>query len=279
VSAVSRRLGPVARETIACLMPLICAGGLFAVIFLLSLIPGAAERSCSHASALSQPVMTLEGFACAEFFLNRYQTLIGVAGAFALGLIAVRPVWRQVALSVQQAIIAGRPFVTDAIDQNTSDTLRLNQMKVDLISPVETLDWLIDVFSEEPESHLVEGILRQFERIKTAVRTTLIEWADLCDLPRLNDDERALRNSLLKELGKISVATAHRVPSPDETREENREREFSYIIERSALLKDGLPSLLSVWEANTAAVREERAALLRHSAAVRKSITTLPGAS
>ena len=120
------RLTPVARETIACMAPLLCATVLFAGIFLLSLVPTTIERSCSYAGVLSQlPGMPLEGFACAEFFFNRYQALIGVGTGFVIGVIAVYPVWLQVKLLARQTVLSGQSLVADAIEQTPNDSIQL----------------------------------------------------------------------------------------------------------------------------------------------------------
>jgi hypothetical protein len=272
-SLLKSRFGSIAREIVVCLSPLLFAAALFATILLITFVPMVADRACVYAGLLAQPLgQSLDGLACAEFFLNRYQTLIGVGAAFAVGIIAVRPVWRQVRLSSEQILIAGQSFVVDAIEYNANDRLRLNRI-AQLLSHFETLGWFIDVFGESPEPALADSIRKQYDRIRSTARSAMEEWSEFEDHPRLGEQERKNRIVLLALLQKIMAAFHHPLTELNKSNEENDLKEFELILRlHGEISEKELPNLKEVCRLSSAWVSEEHRLHSKHAAAVRKSI-------
>ena len=72
-------------------------------------------------------------------------------------------------MSAEQILIAGLPFVDDAIEHNADDRQRLTKIAA-LLSQIETLGWFIDVFGETPEPALAAAIRRHSSRKQTVKR-------------------------------------------------------------------------------------------------------------
>jgi hypothetical protein len=273
----SSKLSPAARETIACMVPLLVAAAPFILLFLVPAISAAINRSCAYGASIAQPTLTeLSSFACAEFFLNRYQTLLGIAGALVAAAIAAAPVWRQVSLSTEQILIAGLPFVNDAIEHNADDRQRLTKISA-LLSQIETLGWFIDVFGEAPEPALSEAIKRHFDRICETAKSTVEGWSDFEDHARLGEQERKNRIALFAILQNVTrVFLKPLVFNPFEDDDIDNLRLAELILSRyGEVAKDGYPALQAAWELNSRTVREEGQLLRKHAVAVRKSIANL----
>jgi hypothetical protein len=268
-------LSPAARETIACMVPMLVAAAPFVLLFLVPAISTAINRSCAYGASIAQPTVTeLSGFVCAEFFLNRYQTLLGIAGALLAAAIAAAPVWRQVSLSTEQILIAGLPFVTDAIEHNVDDRQRLTKIAA-LLSQIETLCWFIDVFGETPEPALAEAITKHFDRICETAKSAMEGWSDFEDHARLGEQERKNRIALFAILQ--NVARVFLAPfNPFEDGDIGNLRLAELILSRHGeVAKDEYPALQEAWELNSRTVSEESQLLRKHAAAVRKSIANL----
>jgi hypothetical protein len=222
------RLSTASRETIECLSPLFYVTVFFGGLFALSLVPVLLDRSCAHAGALSQPSSaTLEGFGCAEFFLNRYQTLLGIAGALAAAFIAAAPVWRQVGLSGMQAALQLQPVIEGMEKEIRSDSdivLSIGAIE----RRIENLAFLANVGAEEGVgSSIIEHILLEIRQIGDMIDVALErEMPQFVGRLRLNKDERDQRNILEKRLHEARRVMLRPAPSPGKSPQEMIDEAF-----------------------------------------------------
>jgi hypothetical protein len=92
------------RETIICMMPLWVSIVLFGALFIVASLAFGIDRACQYAGSISQPPGSeLSGWACAEFFLNRYQTVIGVLIGATVTLYAASRAWAGLQHQIQHA--------------------------------------------------------------------------------------------------------------------------------------------------------------------------------
>jgi hypothetical protein len=274
-----RHLGTHWLETASCFLPLILASLVFASFFCISLLPQLSERACAHAGSIAQPVMLdLSGAACIEFFLNRYQTLIGVFAAFSLALVAVAPVWKQVTLMTMQASLQAQSVVTIAELEIRDDLTQLNEV-TSLVSSVELCEFILDLITEDDDPNLENALEVRTKSIAIEIRELLKDWDGFGDRLRLNDDEILLRNDLKETLEQISIVLRDGgPPRRNLSDEENRRiQKKEARVKGATIVTKFLPKLQQQLSSNMNAIKSEKMTLSRQSQAVRKALSNLAG--
>ncbi len=226
------KLSPAARETIVCMAPLFVAAIPFVLLFAIPAISTVIDRSCAYGASIAQPtIAALQGFTCAEFFLNRYQTLLGVAGALVAAGMAAAPVWRQVKLSGMQAALQLQPVI-EAMEEEIGDDSRIVASIIIIERRIDNLVFLADVAMEEGAEGPITGHIHR----------ELIEIDDLIDIAsekniprfvarlRLSPDIRALRTALEGQLVEARKAVRRPVPAPNKSAQEMINEEFCRIL-------------------------------------------------
>lgn len=208
--------------------PLFVAAVPFVLIFAIPAISTVIDRSCAYGASIAQPAIeALQGFICAEFFLNRYQTLLGIAGALVAAGIAAAPVWRQVKLSGMQAALQLQPVI-EAMEEEIGDDSRIVASIVVIKRRLEILIFLADVATEEGAEGPITGSIHQ-ELIKI---DDLMDIATEQDVPRfvarlrLSPDIRALRTALNGLLLDARKAIPRTVLVPNKLAQEMINEEF-----------------------------------------------------
>jgi hypothetical protein len=169
----------------------------------------------------------LEGFACAEFFLNRYQTLLGIGGALAAAIIAAAPVWRQVKLTGMQAALQLQPVIV-AMEAEIADDLRIVEEAIIIERRIDNLFFLANVACEEgAHGSIVDHVHREMGAIDD-----LLDIADERSMPRFVDrlrltpEVRALRRRLRTILLAFRHALRRPPPGPNKSPEQMIDEKF-----------------------------------------------------
>jgi hypothetical protein len=185
------------REVAICLSPLVPAFAPFILLFAWALVSHLASRACGFANHAANRAPEV-GLFCLEFFLNRYQSLLGVFVAFVAAIIAVRPVWRQVRLMNQQAAAQLAPLLKIDIANVDRD-----RSIIDKMLQVENEYYLLNIIFETGSlsaQSILDG-LRNVERHCAEISDS--DWLFFCERPDVSRDERLLRRGIKEDFNKV----------------------------------------------------------------------------
>jgi hypothetical protein len=229
---ISSKISPVWRETWQCLYPLAIVAILLGSIFILSQAYTLSGDACAYATVLSQSTTVFSNLACFEFYLNRYQTLVGIAGALVAAAIAASPVWRQVKLSGMQAALQLQPVI-EKMEQEIGGDFALLELVGQIEKKLSTLEFLAGVATEEGvdstiASHIQKNMLDTDEQIDLISEGKLQHFVARL---RLSPETRLLRSSLMESL-LLTRKVLHRpVPSPTKSSQEMIDEKFCKRLE------------------------------------------------
>jgi hypothetical protein len=180
--------------------------------------------------------------------MEKWQTLIGVGAALAVGYIAVRPVWRQVKIMGAQAALLLGPAIQedlDAIDRDKGIIARLRLCDAPLRDIGDQIEFAKDRDDIGFVSEINAALIAYRARIEGLPEA---DWAHFCHRLRLDDRQRHERNEFRDSIAKLKDAS-ERLSMRQQARGEMNAalaKSFiadvrEYIVKTRDVLRDAFP--------------------------------------